>query len=504
MVVVEGMDHTVRSINLAFCDLTNRTTEELVGQHFCDLLPDEIECIESLDRVFGTAQPENHVEPANPETASLFWSFTMWPVRSHGGTAGVVIAVTKTAALHNDTVSINEALLLSSLRQHELVEAAEMAREQTALDLAEKARLLDLTKDAIIVRDFEDKITLWNKGAENLYGWKCEEVTGRDLHALLQTIFPKPIEEIIAQIRMQGEFSGEVVQTARDGHQIPALCRWVLDRETESILTSYTDITEIKRIEKALEAAHALAASRANELEKVVEKRTADLREMVQQLETFSYSIVHDMRAPLRAMRSFAAALRQEQGDKLNDQGRDYLNRIGASAARMDALITDVLAFSRIGTGETELRRVDLKKLVRDIVNQYPQFQENAEAIDITEPLPTVLGNAALLTQIISNLLGNALKFVPPQRAAHVVIGAEQSEGKVRLCVQDNGIGIAPQYHEKIFELFKRLHRADQFAGTGVGLAIVKKAAERMGGRAGFDSEVGVGSRFWVELNVAE
>ncbi len=126
------------------------------------------------------------------------------------------------------------------------------ARQKTSRELAEKARLLDLSGDAIIVRSLDDRITSWNMGAEKLYGWTAEEVIGKDLDSLLQTEFPKPREEIEAQLDREGLFIGEVVQRARDGRRIPSLCRWVLDRETESILTSFTDITERHALEAAL------------------------------------------------------------------------------------------------------------------------------------------------------------------------------------------------------------------------------------------------------------
>ncbi len=144
---------------------------------------------------------------------------------------------------------------------------------------------------------------------------------------------------------------------------------------------------------------------------------------------------------------------------------------------------------------------MNLDKLVTEIVENYPQFQETAEAIRIEHPLPAVSGNPALLTQIISNLLGNALKFVPTDRAARVTVRGENGAGKVRLWFEDNGIGIAPEHQEQIFDLFKRLHRPDEYPGTGVGLAIVRKAAARMGGKVGLESKTGTGSRFWVELD---
>jgi PAS domain S-box-containing protein len=261
-----------------------------------------------------------------------------------------------------------------------------------------------------------------------------------------------------------------------------------------------TDVTDLREAQRQLSEANEQLSSRARQLNAMVEKRTAELRETVQQLETFSYSIVHDMRAPLRSVRSFAKILQDEYREKLDEVGQSYLARIMASASRMDSLITDVLKYSQLASNQMSFSRVDLDRLVTEIVEQYPQFQEAAAAIHIKHPLPEARGNTALLTQVVSNLIGNALKFVPRDRTPHVTVGGEGNGGTVRLWVEDNGIGIPPGQREKIFGLFQRLHHPEQYPGTGVGLAIVKKAVERMHGKVGVESEPGRGSRFWVEL----
>lgn len=259
------------------------------------------------------------------------------------------------------------------------------------------------------------------------------------------------------------------------------------------VIGTVLDISDLMKAREVL-------ARRSEELERTVEDRTRQLRDTVQQLETFSYSVVHDMRAPLRSVRSFANILDEEYGPQLDDNARSYLRRLKTSAGRMDALITDVLAYSRVSSAEVTLAAVNLDQLVREIVEQYPQFQECTECVQILSPLPAVLGNRALLTQCISNLLGNALKFVPPNTHPRVVVRAEAQAGKVRLWFEDNGIGIAPEYRDRIFGLFHRLHRADQYPGTGIGLAIVQKAVQRMRGMVGVESEPNKGSRFWIEL----
>ena len=260
---------------------------------------------------------------------------------------------------------------------------------------------------------------------------------------------------------------------------------------------------ERKRAEEALQKAQAELKQHATELEHIVAQRTAKLRETVEDLEAFSYSIAHDMRAPLRSMQGFAGILKQDYGDKLDDTAQGYLQRLGSAAARMDRLIVDILNYSQVVRGELDLGIVDAHKLVSDIIHSYPQFEHTHADVSIEGRLPLVLANEAALTQVMSNLLGNAVKFVRPGLRACVRVGANPDaahDGRVELWVQDNGIGIPSDQQKRLFNMFTRLHRPGLYEGTGIGLAIVKKAIDRMGGSVRVDSTPGQGSRFWVQL----
>ena len=374
-------------------------------------------------------------------------------------------------------------------------------RKTVEQSLAEKARLLDLSNDAIIVRGLDDRISLWNKGAEKLYGWTCEEVIGKHLQSLLHTEFPEPMEKIVAQLYDKGHFSGEVVQIARDGRRVPSLCRWVLDLNTQSILTSYTDISEHTRMADALRQAHAQLADRAGQLEKAVAERTTQLRETIGELEAFSYSVSHDMRAPLRAMQTFASYLVEEYGGKLDEQGRDYLHQIMRSAVRLDHLIQDVLSYTKILHAKLPVEPVDLDRLVRDMVETLPNGQPIKPQIQIKGTLPMVMGSESLLAQCVSNLLSNGTKFVSCGTTPQMEVWAEDVENAfVRVWFRDNGVGIAPENHTRIFRLFERIHLATEYEGTGIGLTIVRKATERMGAQVGLVSALGKGSNFWIQL----
>ena len=236
------------------------------------------------------------------------------------------------------------------------------------------------------------------------------------------------------------------------------------------------------------------------ELERQVRERTAQLEEIIGELESFSYSISHDMRAPLRAMEGYAKALLTDYQDRLDPQARHWLDRINRSAHRLDSLIKDVLAYSRVAKDEIKLSPVDLAGLIEDIIATNLDFQPPQSHITVKKPLHRVLGHEAYLTQCVSNLLANAVKFVPAGVVPEICIRSERLGGEVRVWFEDNGIGIDPAHHQRIFEIFGQVYPEERYSGTGIGLAIVRKAVQRMSGAVGVESTAGNGSRFWLIL----
>jgi PAS domain S-box-containing protein len=364
--------------------------------------------------------------------------------------------------------------------------------------LAEQAHLLDLSTDAIIVRDLQGVIQFWNLGAEELYGWTRLEALGKQKNQLLKTEFSEPLEQIMDRLQREGRWVGELVQRRRDGTRIHVSTRWVLDRQTRTdlarVLITDNDITLRKQAEE-------LMRSEAKRLDRLVERRTATLRETIAELEAFSYSISHDMRAPLRAMQGYAKALLADYKERLDPEATHYLNRIFRSSNRLDSLIQDVLAYSRVTKGDISLHPVDLEALIDDIFSSHPEFQAPQAVIAVDKPLHRVLGHEAYLTQCITNLLGNAVKFVPPGVVPEICIRSEWLDGKVRLWFEDNGIGIDASHHDRIFQIFGQVYPEKKFGGTGIGLAIVRKAVQRMNGEAGVESSIDKGSRFWLILS---
>jgi signal transduction histidine kinase/HAMP domain-containing protein len=240
------------------------------------------------------------------------------------------------------------------------------------------------------------------------------------------------------------------------------------------------------------------------ELERQVLERTVRLEETIGELEAFSYSVSHDMRAPLRAMEGYSKALVEDYGERLDSQAKIYLDRIVRSARRLDSLIKDVLAYSRVAKEEIMLTPVEVTALIDDVIASNPEYQQPYTRVIIHRPLDRVLGHEAYLTQCVTNLLANAVKFVTTGVVPEIRIRSEQFNGKVRLWFEDNGVGIDPAHHERIFQIFGQVHAEGRYAGTGIGLAIVRKAVQRMNGELGVESELGKGSCFWFTLDAAE
>jgi PAS domain S-box-containing protein len=239
----------------------------------------------------------------------------------------------------------------------------------------------------------------------------------------------------------------------------------------------------------------------AAELEARVAERTAQLREINAELEAFAYSVSHDLRTPLRAMQGFGRALLEDYAEQLDATAQGYVQRIVAAAQRMDALIEDLLAYSRLSRAELRLQAASLAAVVAEVLAQLePEIQARQARVWTEGSLASVMAHPATLQQVVANLVANAIKFVAPGVQPQVRLWGEALGERYRLWVEDNGIGIAPEYQERVFRLFERLHAGQAYPGTGIGLAIVSKGVERMGGRVGVESEVGKGSRFWIEL----
>jgi PAS domain S-box-containing protein len=370
---------------------------------------------------------------------------------------------------------------------------------------ARLAAIVESSDDAIVSKDLNGRITSWNSGATKLFGYSAEEVLGRPISMLIP---PDRLDEetrILEQIR-RGEpvEHFESVRLAKDRRKVHVSLTISPIRDSEGHVIGASkiarDITDRKKAERELTEARAQLQKHSQELEKVVAERTAELRQALAQLEGFSYSISHDLRAPLRAMNGFADVVLKEHGPELRAEARELLERVVQSGKRLSVLVEEVLSSAQAKTAAAQLKAVSLSTLLPRIVEDYPNLQQHRSAIEIRQPLAPVLATEPLLTQCISNLLGNAIKFADPNRAPKINIWTDGKNGKVRLYIRDNGLGIRAEEQPHMFEMFSRGTSAANVEGTGVGLAIVKRAAERMGGRVGVVSTPDVGSEFWIEL----
>lgn len=484
---------------------------------------------------------------------------------------------------------------------------------KSEVNFREKAALLDLTADAIFVRDTTDKIIFWNQSAEQRYGWRKDELQSKSAHELLKTIFPKPLKEIEAELFSTGSWEGELLHSRRDGSQVVDFSRWVVKKEGDkpaAILESNRDITLRVRAQKKfrdlleatpdamiivnkeglIELANAQMASvfgyskeeivgkpvehllpgrfrtrheghregffhspknrqmgaglelyalkkdgtefpvevslspletedgvlvmsavrdissrkkseeamraQSNELARANAEMTAANKE----LEAFSYSVSHDLRAPLRSIDGFSLALLEDCSEKLNAEGKKHLQRIRAATQRMGALIDDLLNLSRVTRAAIFLEKIDLSAMAAEIFDGMAKLPSGLQAeIHVEEGLEA-LADAHLLRIVLENLIGNALKFSSKRPLARIELGRTASNGNSAFYIRDNGAGFDPQYADRLFGAFQRLHAASEFPGTGVGLATVQRIINRHGGRIWAESSAGKGATFYFTL----
>jgi PAS domain S-box-containing protein len=357
----------------------------------------------------------------------------------------------------------------------------------------------DAISDAVLLVNADGIIERCNRAFCSLMNNPAEKIVG---HALSDVAGPAAVDQSV-YFRMLGSRRRESIERLVDNlwYYISADPVITQDGEFHGGVLIITNITDRKRAEEAREREQELLQREAERLEAKVHERTRALEESIRSLEGFCYTIAHDLRAPLRAVNGLTSELLDQYAGQFDTEGKHLAERITGAARRMDRLIEELLAFGRLANNEVPKRSVDLLAAVNSSISQYSsEIKELQAEVTVTPPLPPVWANPTIVEQIVVNLLGNGLKFVRPGVKTVIKIRAEQQDNTVRLWVEDNGIGIEPAYHQKIFGLFERLHSDRQFRGTGIGLAIVQKGVERMGGKAGVESEIGKGSRFWIEL----
>jgi PAS domain S-box-containing protein len=356
---------------------------------------------------------------------------------------------------------------------------------------------------AIITLDVTCPVTSWNPGAERIKGWTAQEIMGRSFETFYQQ------EEIDAgkcamelrECARTGSFEDEGWRLRADGTRFWANVVITAMRDPQGHLIGFSkltrDMTERRANEESVRALNA-------DLERRVQDRTALLTAMNEELESFTYSVSHDLRAPLRAIDGFLSIVRSEHADGLDEEGTSLLAEVSDNARRMGRLIDDLLEFSRLQHTELAFNSVRTQLLVERLVARLRSEQPDRE-LDITiQGLPDVRGDEILLAQVFDNLVRNAVKYSRAGQVPAIVLRGREVVGGWEFEVSDHGVGFDQAYSGKLFGVFQRLHRADEYEGTGVGLAIVKRIVTRHGGRVWATGTVGEGARFGFSLSSGE
>lgn len=477
-------------INERLAGFHSRAISEHIGRTVREAVPEIADTLEPLCRqALSSGQPLENVEfhgiVGSPAQHLADWIISYYPVKNpEGRILGINIAVSDITSRKQ----AEEAMLWREKKYRALIE-----RGSDLISLLD-ARGIILYKSPSITR-------VLGFSSEELVGHHAFEVAHPDEHPHLAMLFEKLLRE--PEKTLLGEFR----HLAKDGswHWMEGIATNMLaDPAVQAIVFNYRDITERKLAETALQAAQKRIQEHACELERRVAERTRQLEESMRSLQGILYHVAHDLRAPLRAIQAYTGMLVNYCTGNSNPAAREHGASISAAVKHMDTLIQDLLGFGRLGHMELPAQKLDLKLEMGVVLGRMSQeIKAKGAEVMVTEPLPAVWANPGALKQILANLIENALKYVATGVAPRVQIRAAQEGNGVRISIQDNGIGVEAQYQEKIFGVFERLHESQEYPGTGIGLAIVRKAAERMGGRAGVESKPGVGSTFWVELPLA-
>ncbi len=358
--------------------------------------------------------------------------------------------------------------------------------------------IIECSDDAIIGQSLDGTIVSWNPAAEQLYGYSAAEARGMPASILVSTEHADEIEHILDRVR-HGEpvHHYETTKVNKDGHVIDVSVSASPTRNARGNLIGVTtiarDITERKQTEATIRTLNA-------DLERRVEERTSQLAQAVEELEAFSYSVAHDLRAPLRAIDGFSRIVMEEYADTLDAEGLRLLKVIRGATTDMAALIDDLLEFSRVGRQPIQLAEIDMNELAAAVVDDLGSTYKDRDVQVAIATLPTARGDRALIRQVLVNLVCNSIKFTKPREHARIEISARMDDDSSVYCVSDNGVGFDEAYEEKVFQVFQRLDPYE-FEGTGVGLAIVQQVVRRHGGRVWAEGNDGTGASFSFTLN---
>lgn len=499
-VILLDAEGRVASWNRGAERLKGYRAEEIVGRSYATFFTEADRESGLPERLLAEAAARDALEAEGwrvRKDGSRFWAHArVTPLRDR---AGRIRGYAKVTCDRTELRTANEALQRANedlerrvrARTAELEASAERLRAEVSRrreverHLAEHmAELRDLYDHAPIgyhSLDASGTYVRINETELTWLGYRREEVVGRLTFVGVLSPESRPVfREAFARLVEGGEIHDvELTVIRRNGTAFPVLLNATAVRRRGRFVMSRASLVDI---------------SARKQMED-------ELREVATELDAFAHSVSHDLRAPLRAIRGFAESLLEDQADRLDAEGREDLHRIMASAERMHRLIEELLEYSRLGRREIRREPVPLDTTCAEVIADLAaQIGDCGAEVHLERPMPAVQAHRATLAQIVSNLVGNALKFVAPGVRPRVRLHAETRGDRVRLWVADNGIGIPREYQHAIFGVLRRLHPQSAYPGAGLGLSIVRRAAERLGGEVGVESREGEGSRFWVDL----
>jgi PAS domain S-box-containing protein len=450
-IISKDLNGVITSWNRSAERLFGYTAEEAVGQSITMLIPQDRLAEEPmiLARLRRGERVDHFETVRRRKDGSLIdISVTISPVRDFHG---VVVGASKIA---RDTSEIKRAGQGSRLL----------------------SAIVDSSDDAIISKDLDGIITSWNKGAEVLFGYSAEEAIGRPVTILLPADRLDEEPQILARLK-NGERMNhfETVRQRKDGTLLDISLTISPVRDSSGTVVGASkiarDITDSKRME-------------------------AEMRRVNRDLEQFAFSASHDLQEPLRSVKVYSELLTKRHGDKLDGEALEFLGFLRSGANRMEMLVRDLLAYTQVAKFERPSEMADAGTAVAGAIESLATSIAESNARVTRDLLPKVHMHLAHLQQLFQNLIGNAIKYRSPQRPPEVHVTADRQFGQWVFAVRDNGIGIPPQHKEDIFGLFKRLHRDDEYSGTGIGLAICQRIVDQYNGRIWVESEPGQGSVF--------
>jgi PAS domain S-box-containing protein len=359
-------------------------------------------------------------------------------------------------------------------------------RKRADQQRATLAAIVESSDEAIIGKTLNGVITSWNLGAERIFGYSAAEIVGQSIRVIIPADRAHEESAILDSLSKGEVRRFDTIRRRKDGRHIDVSVTSSPVRDANGRVVSVSkvarDITDRRRVEEALARAKDAAEAASHELE------------------AFSYSVAHDLRAPLRGMNGFAQVLLDTYGDKFDAEGNDWLQEILLNAAKMAALIDSLLSLSRVTRSELKREPVDLSAICRAAIAQLRATEPERVVEVVIQDCLGANSDPTLARALMENLLGNAWKFTSKVSSARIEFGALEKDGKAVCFVRDNGAGFDMAYAKKLFAPFQRLHRTDEFPGTGIGLATVQRIARQHGGRTWAEGEVDGGATFYFTL----